>query len=409
MTAEKPSTAASNVASTAVTAGGDTWNPSEPVEVEEAAKSLEAILGAASAEKLREIDVSASKSLELVARAAFKNSLPTEFAWFDEREKRAPRTQDIARAFLAASWNQTAWSLEQLHYDQILKQSIVEKAGRNLGHPLFGIAQVAWLLGHESAARHYSALALIGDLVFHPRGFRGAAPHMLANLSDWSVVNVLQKKIANACEDARGSHNPIHPEAVLASTWIGGKRAETIQQLAPATDARPFLQILLDQAETATKDTEKGTCFEAAAALLFSATPGFEVLGSREDVSSQTDTVVLYRGEPFNRAVLPEGYAFVESKYRKDSISAAIVREFGGRCSNRHVNLGILITKTKITGSEDESGLRDAERERHDFLAKGVHILVLTVEDLRGMARNLRGLEWPLRQDLERLRFGKQP
>jgi hypothetical protein len=77
--------------------------------------------------------------------------------------------------------------------------------------------------------------------------------------------------------------------------------------------------------------------------------------------------------------------------------------------SLRNVPLGILIAKNKLTGADVVNrALRHAERERRDFLAKGVHILVLSGEDLHGKSRELRGLEASLIDDYEHLRFGRR-
>ena len=128
-----------------------------------------------------------------------------------------------------------------------------------------------------------------------------------------------------------------------------------------------------------------------------------------DDVSSQTDVLLLYRREPGSRVVFPEGHALVECKYRKKPVSASMVREFGARCVLRNVPLGILIAKNKITGTDVVGrALRHAERERRDFLSKGAHILVLSAEELRGKSRELRGLEGLLLDDYEHLRFGKR-
>jgi hypothetical protein len=389
-----------------------TLNPADRMILEEPdrARSLSSVLGPASSKQLpAELTVFAASFFELYAEVAFKHAAPVEFEWFDEREKDEPRTHDIAIQFAMATWHRTAWLLEHLHYDQVLKQSIVDGKGRNLGHPLFGIAQVASLIGQFSVARHYAALATIGDVLFHGPMFRGAAPHSLANLSDWSSFERLHRDTVESIK-AWDHGTPICPEAILAAHWLPKKRAQVVLRLASVASGEvPFVDRLLNAANRTSDKAEAGTLFEAAAALLFSSTAGFEVRGARDDVSSQTDILLLYRQEAGSRVVLPEGHLLVECKYRKKAVSASMVREFGARCLLRNVPLGILIAKNKITGAETvDTALRNAERERREFLGRGAHILVLSADDLRSKSRELRGLESDLLEDYEHLRFGRR-
>jgi hypothetical protein len=106
---------------------------------------------------------------------------------------------------------------------------------------------------------------------------------------------------------------------------------------------------------------------------------------------------------------LPEGYALVECKHWRKAVGAGIIREFAGRCIIRGAGLGILVTRNGISGKVSaRSPLAEAQLERRMWLARGVHILVLTAADLRGKSRDLRALGPLLRADFERLRFGER-
>jgi hypothetical protein len=408
-----------------VTSDGSAIGPTLPLAEAAAlvrvAQTLEELLGSPDAVELKGIFVSQSRVLEEIAARAFATSGPTEFDWLRRRDaaefevngRLAKITiNDIVHSLaLRNQWIRTAWALAQLLYDQTFKQAIVAGRRTNLGHSLFGIGQLSSAIGHQSAARHYGALALVGDLMVGTPDFRGGAPHMLANLSDWSEVDALEQK-ARASIARCPARALLHPEAILAATWFSDAKARHIERLAvPDSQAKPFVERLLDAAEAGgNSSTETGTLFEAAAALLFSSTPGFEAIGPREDDSSQTDTVLLYRSQGYNRALLPEGYALVECKYRDKTLDAPQVREFASKCKTLRVRLGIMVAKTRFTGygSRPEAML-GAEHARREALHDGVHILGITADDLRGKARELRGLEWLLRRDLELLRFGRKP
>jgi hypothetical protein len=70
--------------------------------------------------------------------------------------------------------------------------------------------------------------------------------------------------------------------------------------------------------------------------------------------------------------------------------------------------MGLIVTKSGITGAKDRDAKRDAELERHNLLVQdGIHMLALSLSDIRDSIYVLRGLEPVLKRDLEFLRFGK--
>jgi hypothetical protein len=312
-----------------------------------------------------------------------------------------------------ANWRQAAWALAQLYYDQSLKASARRSKRGNLAWPAWNIAHVAEVIGHRSALRHYSALALIGDIATEDPSYRGGAIHALTAL--WGRRPV-ERFEACVREDLKRweSQVPVYSEALLAAYWFRGRSA-TILGVAEASRGIPFVERLLDEAaaedakaKSSARDDRSGTFFEAAVALLMSATPGFEIRGPVRDVSSQTDIVAVSRNDGFTGTLLPEGHTLVECKFRKRAVSAAVVREFGARCWLAGAGLGILVARKGITGAQGaKAALRAAERERDRFAGRGIHILVLEAQALRGQAREMMCLRDLLVEDFERLRFGR--
>jgi hypothetical protein len=180
---------------------------------------------------------------------------------------------------------------------------------------------------------------------------------------------------------------------------------------AQLVDGRPFVALLLDEAEQAAKKKERaeqGALFEAAVSLLLSATPGFEVRGARKDPSSQTDILAVHRKDDFCEAFLPEGYLLAECKHWKEPVDVQVIREFATRLRIGRHSMGLIVTKEGITGEKDDDKKHDAELVRHDLLVRdGIHMLALSVSDIQDSIYGLRGLEPVLKKDLEFLRFGK--
>ncbi|HEV3192420.1 MAG TPA: hypothetical protein VGY54_18040, partial [Polyangiaceae bacterium] len=153
-----------------------------------------------------------------------------------------------------------------------------------------------------------------------------------------------------------------------------------------------------------------GTLFEAAAGLVLAVTPGFEVRGAVDDPASQTDLLASYRTDAIVNASLPEGYALIECKYQERAVGSSLVRELGARCLIHGAKLGVLVVRERIAGDDNaRNALAAAQLERRRLLPHGVHILVVSADDLREASRELRGLEPILREDYEVLCFGEPP
>jgi hypothetical protein len=369
--------------------------------------SIAEILGPAAEANYR-IPVHRAGDLQRLAEAAFLDEQPRFYDWFSACRDPAGG----ARSWVTASgWNEQAWAFLQLRYDQVFKQSVVDKRRQGLGALLFDVAWIAQAMGHTSAVRHYSALGVIGD-VLSGSANDGAAVPTLANVTSRQRPSVLQESVRKAIEvRALPAEAPLHPEAFLAAPWFG-KRGDAVLDLARPARGQAFVERLLDHLASnaaAMNTTDIGTVFEAAAGLVLSTTPGFEVRSTVNDAASQTDLLLSYRTTAFGNAFLPEGYALLECKYT-EKVGAAVVRDVGARCMIQGVKVAVLATREGIKGDPNaRNPLLSAELERRRFLPQGIHILVVSAEDVRNAARDLRGVETVLRDDFERLRFGQPP
>ncbi|MGA3124802.1 MAG: hypothetical protein ABSF69_28985 [Polyangiaceae bacterium] len=347
-------------------------------------------------------------NLQRLAEAAFAEEKPRFYDWFSTCRDPAGG----ARSWVTAcGWNEQAWAFLQLRYDQVFKQSVIDGRRHGLGALLFDIGWIAQAMGHTSAVRHYSALAVIGDIL-DGNAFDGAAVPTLANVTSRRRPSMLQESVRKAIEArALPAEAPLHPEAFLAAPWFG-KRGDAVLDLARPIKGQAFVERLLDHlasSGTTMNTTDVGTVFEAAAGLVLSTTPGFEVRSTVNDAASQTDLLLSHRTTVFGNAFLPEGYAVLECKYT-EKVGAPVIRDIGARCMIQGVKLAVLATREGIKGDPNaRNPLLSAELERRRFLPQGIHILVVSEEDIRGAARDLRGVEAVLRDDFERLRFGEPP
>jgi len=367
------------------------------------------------------IDGDLSRIPEIAAHA-FEQTCPTAFKWFREREADFFKTHDVVTAL--AQLHESAWSLANLFYDQTLKESASRRKRLNLAHPAFGIAQLAQRLGHVAGQRHYSMIAQLGDVLGEEPAYRAGAFYLLSNrwggkkteefisqagvnASRW---NTLPTNTTASWPEPHRPGDPIYPEALLAVDWLKS-RGGTILDCAQILDGRPFVSVLLGEAEKAAaeKNTAKqGALFEAAVGLLLSVTPGFEVRGAFADASCQTDILALYRNDEFCEASLPEGYLLAECKHWDRPVDVQVIREFATRLRIGRHSMGLIVTKDGITGETNLSAKADAELVRHDLLVRdGIHMLSLSLAEIRDDVYGLRGLESVLKRDLEFLRFGK--
>jgi len=169
----------------------------------------------------------------------------------------------------------------------------------------------------------------------------------------------------------------------------------------------PFPDVLFQMiADPATE--QKGKLFEAATALLFSATPGFEVRSARKTTDEQIDFVVGYERDPLTVLSLVPGPGLIECKSSGHKIAVHELRDFGSKCLFHRVSFGVLVALANITGS-DRSIFSDpqySELVRRRFLADGLTILVLDLSKLRCRAREMRCLQEPLAEDHDLVVFG---
>ena len=139
---------------------------------------------------------------------------------------------------------------------------------------------------------------------------------------------------------------------------------------------------------------QKGKLFEAATALLFSATPGFEVRSARKTTKGdeQIDFVVRYERDPVTVLPLTPGPGLIECKSSDEKIAVKELRDFGCKCQFHRVSFGIIVAKANITGSNEDlfSDPQYSELVRRRFLADGLTILVLDLSAMKCRSRKLR-------------------
>src|SRR5436309_5012478 len=149
-----------------------------------------------------------------------------------------------------------------------------------------------------------------------------------------------------------GRQQPLYLESFLAGGWFES-HAKHIYRLAEVSgvQGKPFVEVLLDSVEhpeTATT-TAIGTRFEAAAGLVLSSTPGFEVDSARVTPDEQIDLVVRYTPDRLSDFGLEPGFGLVECKSSKNRIGVSQLRDFGTKCLFHRVRFGILVARAGIT------------------------------------------------------------
>lgn len=314
---------------------------------------------------------------------------------------------------------EAGWLLAQLQYDQELKRERDTNARGPKGHPLCNLALTARCLASDSLARHYALLSTIADVMQEKVSpdlvHGGLAPTLLERHYPRREVEAIREEVRRrVATEAR----PLYPEAFLAARWFAGARSEHPIERASVLEgqAKPFTLVLLDWAlaPSAKKDelTARGTCFEAAAGLALSQTPGFEVKYAARGLDEQVDLLVAYeRQPPLGHLDLPGSYGLVESKSSADPVSAADLRNFGAKCIFHRASFGILVARAGTTGSNRPMAkfgdATAAELTRRRFMIDGLTLLVIDESHLRDSIWDVRGLQVPLKNDLERVRFGE--
>jgi hypothetical protein len=131
-------------------------------------------------------------------------------------------------------------------------------------------------------------------------------------------------------------------------------------------------------------DTDsRGKAFEEVAEFLFTCIgcPNERNLVSPMH-SEQVDLAACHMGalDP-----LPN-FFLVECKYWDKPLTSAAVGYFINTCASRQVSLGIIMSKEGLTGNGDDATY--AHSMAYGASPRGVHIIVITLADLKGLTSN---------------------
>jgi hypothetical protein len=324
-----------------------------------------------------------------------------------------PGLMDVSLALLRNGQWEASWCLLQLYFDQVQKHEREKSLRQNKGDSLCGLALAGQWLGSPAIERHYALLSSAGDVYYEDKDTAlrhgGLAPTLLEKYESFDEHSKWRLQVRAQLEPL-ADETSLYLEPFVAARWFGKSFAEKILKFAIASDAncRPFTEVLLDvveqKAEANAKD-DIGTLFEATVGLLLARTPGFEVRESRQTTDEQTDLVVNYSPDRLARALLASGPGLVECKATKTPVGAPQLREFGAKCSFHRVKFGILATMSGISGTR-RSMDSNAELVRRRLLVDGITIIVLRLQDFRGVSRNLRCLQDAIAKDHDELVFG---
>jgi hypothetical protein len=322
-----------------------------------------------------------------------------------------------SRLLQVGQW-EGAWALAQLHYDQFLKQEVRNKTRLHKGHPLANLAIVAREIGSPTLTRHYALLSSAGDIYWkhvEPHLQHGGyAPTMLEQFESSRQQQAWREKVG-AGPAMRATATPLYLESFLGARWFSDSYSKHFKNLAEVVDhdGKPFVEVLLAAVESpgSASSTATGARFEAAAGLLVSATPGFEVDSARKTTDEQVDLVVVYTPERLAQLGMEPGGGLLECKASSGKVDVSELRDFGAKCLFHRVRFGILVARAGITGGDVSAPdlfkePQNAELTRRRFQADGLTILVLDISQLRSRSRELRGLLDDLRTDYRKLVFG---
>lgn len=337
------------------------------------------------------------------------------FDYFERWNMEAPKPLDTALALLQISLWEGAWALTNLFYDQYQKKESVTGQRIHKGDPACGLAIVGRDLGSPALARHYARLSSAGDVYWEHKDqdlkYGGYGPTMLEQYESADLHDAWRQNVRKWLK--RFDQEPMYLEPFLAARWFSPARVDHVFDHAKISDkgAKPYVEVLLHAVESEKRcsdTTRRGTWFEAAAGLLLSTTPGFEVRSSRKTSDEQTDLVVQYNPDRLSILPLPPGDGLVECKSSGERITSRDLREFGAKCHFHRVKFGILVARSGITGKQArQSGeVAYAELVRRRAQVDGLTLLVLDISQLRGKARELRGLQDVLAADYDHLVFG---
>jgi hypothetical protein len=198
-------------------------------------------------------------------------------------------------------------------------------------------------------------------------------------------------------------------EALRAPDELPDATAESEAPSAPTEERisapeKSDLRRLYEALDASGTPSEKGTALEQLAKALLNRVRGLTVVEHKlRTASSEIDLVVEVSQSDLSSIFREFGrYALVECRNWRDPVRAKDIRDFVGKLTKTKTRLGILFARNGITGLSDSS---DALREiQAAYDARGLHILVVTDEDLRA---HLDGAEFVtmLDQKLFSLRF----
>lgn len=362
-----------------------------------------------------------SRTLARLCRDALASQQPDLFDYFrewhshDDAHEGPPYGLVKTAMYLQriGQW-EASWLLLQVHADQTQKQEIAATTRLNKGDPLCGLAILGRDYPSPAVAQHYAQLSSAGDVYYMHAipdlEHGGFAPTIMERYESSARHFIWRERIAQRLSESTSA--PLYLEPFLAARWFSAASAEHFFSLASPLDTtgKPFVEVLLDAVENPPVSTSAftpGTRFEAAAGLLLSSTPGFEVREARRTNEKQIDLVVQYQRDRLCKLPLSEGPGIVECKSTADKVSCAELRDFGMKCVLLQVKFGILVARTGIAGAGslfDEP--THAELIRRQFIAQGLTILVVNLSQLRNKSRELRGLQDELSLDHDLLVFG---
>lgn len=353
------------------------------------------------------------RQLSYLCREALDEPDPVLFDYYADWHSRTGSTPLIGaiRLFDRGMW-ESAWNVAQLHFDQTQKKEAVDGVRRHKGDPLCGMAILGQVLRSNSLVRHHALLSSAGDIYWEHQNAHlingGLAPTIMEAFESDLLHNCWRGRVRGR-NGGIPTTEPRYLEAFLLMRWFGEAYWDLFLNAARVVGRQgmPFPDVLFREiADPATN--QKGKLFEAAVALLFSATPGFEVRSARRTTDEQIDFVVRYERDPLTVLPLAPGPGLIECKSSGEKIAVHELRDFGSKCQFHRVNFGVIVALANITGSDKSifSEPQHSELVRRRFLADGLTILVLDLSKLHYRARQMRCLQEPLAEDHDFLVFG---
>lgn len=361
-------------------------------------------------------NVGPARELSHLCREAMAEPAPVLFDYYTDWDARTDNghLMTVARYFVSIGMIEAAWNVLQLHLDQTQKKEAATGARLHKGQPVCGLAILGQELQSNALVRHHAQLSSAGDIYWEHRDAHlrsgGLAPTLMERFES-DVQHNRWRETVRAKNATIPTAEPRYLEPFLLMRWFGVAYRDLFLDAGRVVGRQgiPFPDVLFEMVEDP-KSSQRGKLFEAASALLFSATPGFEVRSARKTSNGdeQIDFVVRYERDPLTVLPLVPGPGLIECKSSEGKISVNELRDFGCKCQFHHVNFGILVAKANITGSNGDifSDPQYSELVRRRFLADGLTILVLDLSNLRCRARQMRCLQEPLAEDHDFLVFG---